>query len=95
MRQALVLAGFRAEEYAVIRGTLDSLGAQQVKVLPASNDMLNNSVEMALQEPEIDWAAPRPPEWILGGTWGSQRTVLFSGMAVLRVVVGVREEGIR
>jgi len=74
-----VLAGFRAEEYAVIRATLDSLGAHHVKVLPASNDMLNNSVDLALQEPEVDWSAPRPPEWILGGNWGSQRTILFSG----------------
>jgi hypothetical protein len=77
--QALILAGFRAEEYAVVRATLDSLGAQQVKVLPASDDMLNNSLEAALEAQEVDWSAPRPPEWIMGGTWGSQRTVLFSG----------------
>jgi hypothetical protein len=80
--QALILAGFRAEEYAVVRATLDSLGAHQVKVLPASDDMLNNSLEAALTAPEVDWSAPRPPEWIRGGTWGSQRTVLFSGMCI-------------
>lgn len=34
------MAGFRAEEYAVARGLLDSLGAQDVKVLPASQEML-------------------------------------------------------
>lgn len=79
--QALILAGFRAEEYAVIRASLDSLGAQQVKVLPASDDMLTDSVELALLTPEVDWSAPRPQEWIRGGTWGSQRTVLFSGGA--------------
>lgn len=77
--QALVMAGFRAEEYAVVRATLDSLGGHDIKVLPTSNDMLSNSVEWALQQPEIDWTAPRPPEWVLGGTWGSQRTILFSG----------------
>jgi hypothetical protein len=66
----------------VVRATLDSLGAHQVKVLPASDDMLNNSLEAALTAPEVDWSAPRPPEWIRGGTWGSQRTVLFSGMCI-------------
>jgi hypothetical protein len=73
------MAGFRAEEYAVVRATLDSLGAHDVKVLPARNEMLSGSVALALQQQEIDWSAPRPPAWIAGGTWGSQRTILFSG----------------
>lgn len=34
------MAGFRAEEYAVARATLDQLGADAVKVLPATHDML-------------------------------------------------------
>lgn len=62
-----------------MRATLDSLGAHQVKVVPASDDMLNDTLDFALATPEVDWSAPRPPEWIQGGGWGSQRTVLFSG----------------
>lgn len=38
--QALIMAGFRAEEYAVARTTLDQLGADSIKVLPATEDML-------------------------------------------------------
>jgi hypothetical protein len=37
---------------------------------------------VALAEPEIDWSAPRPPDWIMGGGWGSTRTILFSGEAL-------------
>jgi hypothetical protein len=93
--QALILAGFRAEEYAVVRATLDSLGAHPVKVLAASDEMLYGSLDAALQEQEIDWSAPRPPEWIRGGTWGSQRTILFSGGcgAVLRWACVSRRRG--
>lgn len=77
-----MLAGFRAEECAVVRATLDALGGHTIKVLPASADMLAGPVGAALSEPEVDWSAPRPPAWILGGAWGSQRTVLFSGACV-------------
>lgn len=38
--QALLMAGFRAEEYAVARATLDQLGADQIKILPVTQDML-------------------------------------------------------
>jgi hypothetical protein len=41
--------------------------------------LLQAPLALALSEPEIDWAAPRPPDWIMGGAWGSQRTILFSG----------------
>eukprot|EP00775_Hariotina_reticulata_P003320 gene3320-3597_t len=76
--QALLMAGFRAEEYAVARATLDSLDAHQVKVLPVSQEMLQLPLELAVQQQEIDWTSPRPPQWIMGGAWGSQRTLMFS-----------------
>lgn len=41
--------------------------------------MLQGPLDLALATPEVDWSAPRPPEWILGGAWGSQRTIMFSG----------------
>lgn len=41
--------------------------------------MLQSPVAVALAEAEVDWSSPRPPEWIMGGAWGSQRTILFSG----------------
>jgi hypothetical protein len=37
------MAGFRAEEYAVARGLLDSLGASDVKVLPVNEELLQVS----------------------------------------------------
>jgi hypothetical protein len=46
--QALVMAGFRAEEYAVARGLLDSLGATDVKVLPVNEELLQVSLEVCM-----------------------------------------------
>jgi hypothetical protein len=74
------MAGFRAEEYAIARVLLDTLGAHRVKVLPATQPMLEGSVEAAVHADEVDWGAPRPEGWIMGGAWGSQRTILFSGL---------------
>jgi hypothetical protein len=51
----------------------------QVKVLPVSQEMLQLPLELAVQQEEIDWSSPRPPQWIMGGAWGSQRTLMFSG----------------
>lgn len=77
---ALVMAGFRAEEYAMARALLDAAGARDVKVLPATAEMLHGTVGAAVAEPEVDWAAARAPDWIRGGAWGSQRCILFSGL---------------
>lgn len=78
--QAVVLAGFKAEECAIIRCTLDAAGASSVKVLPCTQDTLYQTVDIALQEPEVDWSQPRPDHWGLGRDWGSQRVILFSGL---------------
>ncbi len=42
--------------------------------------MLYGTVDEAVHQEEIDWAAPRPEDWARGGGWGAQRTVLFSGL---------------
>lgn len=76
------MAGFRAEEYAMARAILDSVGASAVKVLPATDEMLAGPVSAAVRADELDWSAPRPADWIRGGAWGSQRVVLFSGLPV-------------
>ena len=78
--QAVVLAGFKAEECAIIRCTLDAAGADAVKVLPCTKNTLYQTVNVALQEPEVDWSQPRPDHWGLGRDWGSQRVILFSGL---------------
>jgi hypothetical protein len=46
--------------------------------------MLQGTVAGALATPEIDWTQPRPDGWLMGGGWGSQRTVLFSGLRWVR-----------
>jgi hypothetical protein len=37
-------------------------------------------VAEAIAAEEMDWSAPRPADWLRGGEWGSQRTVLFAGL---------------
>jgi hypothetical protein len=78
----MVMAGFRAEEYVMVRVMLDTLGAHDVKVLPVLPAMLEGTVAAAAGAPEVDWGAPRPEEWVRGGAWGSQRAVLFSGLSL-------------
>ena len=78
--QALVLAGFKTEESAMIRGVLDLANAHRLKLLPCTRDMLYLSLNQALAEPEIDWATQRPETLGRGREWGSQRVVLISGL---------------
>lgn len=85
--QAIIAAGFRLEEYAVIRCTLDAIGAPHLKLLIAEEKLLHSDLSTALTMPEIDWQAPRPPDWIQGGAWGSKRAILFSGLSVAQQVL--------
>lgn len=64
------------------RALLDSLGGHDIKILPASEDMLANTVREAVRADEMDWGLPRPADWVRGGGWGAQRAVLFSGLPV-------------
>lgn len=75
-----MLAGFKAEECAIIRCILDSAGSALVKVIPCTSDMLYLSVKTGMNEPEVDWSQPRPENWGRGREWGSQRVILFSGV---------------
>lgn len=60
---------------------LDAVRAQDVKVVPCTESMLFSPLAQALAHPEPDWEAPRPSGWeYRGGSWGSQRTILFSGL---------------
>ncbi|CAL8462278.1 g1809 [Coccomyxa elongata] len=77
---AVVLAGFRAEELAMVRAILDSAGGHAVKVIPVKEELLYERMSTAIHLPEPDWGKARPVDWTRGGAWGSQRTILFSGM---------------
>ena len=84
--QAIIAAGFRLEEYAVIRCTLDAVGASHLKLLIAEEELLHSTLDTALAMDEIDWQQPRPPAWIQGGAWGTRRVILFSGLSVAQQV---------
>lgn len=65
---------------------LDSAGGSVIKVLPVtSSDMLQKSVDEIIWSPEIDWSQPAEGNGLgaatlLGGGWGQQRVVTFSGL---------------
>lgn len=84
--QAIIAAGFRLEEYAMLRYLLDGIDASHVKVLVADEQLLYSTLDDALATPEINWEEPRPENWIKGGGWGSSRVCLFSGLSVAQQV---------
>ena len=49
-------------------------------MIPCNDDMLYEPMSRAISLPEPNWEQPRPEGWTRGGDWGSQRTILFSGM---------------
>ncbi len=63
-----------------VRAILDAAGGREVKVIPCDDAMLYEPLSRAVSLPEPNWEQPRPEGWTRGGAWGSQRTVLFSGM---------------
>ncbi len=67
-----------------MRAILDMAGGQDVKVIPCKDDMLYERISLVLGLPEPDWDAARPADGPRGGAWGSQRTILFSGMKCAR-----------
>jgi hypothetical protein len=78
--QAVLAAGFRIEEYAMIRAILDSLNAPHIKVIICDDQILHLPQRDAVAAPEPAWEAPRVDE-SGGGGWGSQRAALFSGVS--------------
>ena len=91
--QAVLLAGFRAEEVVMVRVLLDAAGAADVKVVPVFAAALHRPTEAALDMPEPDWGAPRPEGWGAGGGWGSQRTLLTAGLPCARDTPAVARPG--
>lgn len=63
-----------------MRVILDTAGGHEVKVIPCTEDLLQEPVERVLRLPEPQWDQPRPESWTRGGAWGSSRVILFSGM---------------
>lgn len=63
-----------------VRAILDSAGGHAVKVIPVKEELLYEKMSMAIHLSEPDWEKARPADWPRGGAWGSQRTILFSGM---------------
>lgn len=64
---------------------LDQAGGQAVKVLPATRQMLYESVDEAIWADEQDWSVARTDLSVAMealGAWGTQRTVLFSGLRI-------------
>jgi hypothetical protein len=90
--QALLAAGFRIEEYAMMRALLDHLGAKHVKVIICNEKILFSPQSVALQEREIDWQSPRIDGLGGGGGWGSHRAILFGGLSLAQQVRWVRSQ---
>ena len=63
-----------------VRAILDAAGGREVKVIPCDDGMLYEPMSRAVSLAEPDWEQPRAEGWTRGGAWGSQRTILFSGM---------------
>ena len=57
---------------------LDDMGGADVRMVPASPELLHTSVVDALQAAEPEWS--RPSEAAPGSAWGAQRVVVFSGL---------------
>jgi hypothetical protein len=70
----------------MLRYLLDGIDAAHVKVLVADETMLYSTLDDALATNEIDWAQPRPENWIKGGGWGASRVCLFAGLSIAQQV---------
>jgi len=78
--ECVIMAGYTVDEIAMVRILLDKAGGQAVKVVPVTEQMLDGSLEAALEveEPDIRFVAQTTPE-VLATTW-TQRTLIFGGM---------------
>lgn len=76
----IILACFVSWEILQARATLDMVNGHSIKVVPVVGPMLWGTVAEALAVAEPDWEQPKPEEVPRSGDWGSQRTILFSGL---------------
>ena len=88
---AVVLIGFRAEEWPRVRTLIDELGGYDVPVIPARSEHAWMTLEEVTREREPDWESPRTSNASAarGGEYGSQRMVAFSGLDLGEVAVVV------
>lgn len=84
--EALLLVGFLRDEVPRVRSMLDEMGADFVKVVLASRDMLDGTLGAALEAPGA--AAEQPP------AFGVPRVLFFSGLSgaeVMQVMAALEE----
>ena len=90
---AVVLVGFRAEEWPRVRTLIDELGGYDVPVIPARSEHAWMTLEEVTREREPDWESPRTnassADAARGGEYGSQRMLAFSGLDLGEVAVVV------
>ena len=86
---AVILIGFRAEEWPRVRVILDELGGYDVPVIPARSEHAWMTLEEVAHSPEPDWESPRVVSTARGGEYGSQRALAFSGLDLGEIAVVV------
>jgi hypothetical protein len=86
---AVILIGFRPEEWPRVRVLVDELGGYDVPVIPARAEHAFATLEEVAAEREPDWEAPRGvgEGASRGGGFGAQRAVAFSGLDLGEVAV--------
>ena len=84
---AVILVGFRAEEWPRVRVLVDELGGYDVPVIPARSEHAWMTLEEVARTREPDWESPRDAGLARGGEYGSQRAVIFSGLDLGEVAV--------
>jgi hypothetical protein len=84
---AVILVGFRAEEWPRVRVLVDELGGYDVPVIPARSEHAWMTLEEVARTREPDWESPRDAALARGGEYGSQRAVIFSGLDLGEVAV--------
>lgn len=86
---AVILIGFRPEEWPRVRALVDELGGYDVPVIPARAEHAFATLDEVSRECEPDWESPR----IVmdgagrGGGFGTQRAVAFSGLDLGEIAV--------
>lgn len=86
---AVILVGFRAEEWPRVRVIVDELGGYDVPVIPAISEHTWMTLEEVARSPEPDWESPRVVSTARGGEYGSQRALAFSGLDLGEIAVVV------
>jgi len=84
---AVILVGFRAEEWPRVRVLVDELGGYDVPVIPARSEHAWMTLEEVARTREPDWESPRDAARARGGEYGSHRALICSGLDLGEVAV--------